>query len=109
MPIPGRVRCTHDFEAVARAAPATRLRSIGQPFDFPNDTTNPTTQPTIQLLARSTDAVQWNASAVAGSFDLASAPDAGRLFVGDRNSIRCDMNGAPLREDSRRFPSLPVM
>jgi hypothetical protein len=56
-------------------------------FDFRNNTTDPATLPTILWLTRSTDAINWNESAVAGPFDLETAPNAEGLFVGDYQGL----------------------
>ena len=55
-------------------------------FDFRNDTST-SDLPTILWLARSTDAVSWHESAIAGPFDLENAPVAEGLFVGDYQGL----------------------
>jgi len=56
-------------------------------YDFRNDTADPNTLPTILWLTRSTDAVNWQESAVAGPFDLDYAPYARGLFLGDYQGL----------------------
>jgi len=71
--------------------PSVHVRSDGTIsvtyFDLRNNTTDPATLPTILWLARSTDAINWHESAVAGPFDLGTAPNAEGLFVGDYQGL----------------------
>ena len=56
-------------------------------YDFRNNTPDPATLPTDYWLARSTDGVTWRESHVAGPFDLAIAPNADGLFLGDYQAL----------------------
>jgi hypothetical protein len=56
-------------------------------YDFRNNTTDPATLPTILWLAHSTDATTWHEGAVAGPFDLDTAPNAEGLFLGDYQGL----------------------
>jgi hypothetical protein len=77
---------------VAAFVPAVHVRADGMIgvtyYDFRPNTTDPNTLFTNLWLARSTDAVNWQESQVAGPFDLATAPlslagNANGYFVGD--------------------------
>lgn len=71
--------------------PSVHVRSDGTIsvtyFDFRNDTTDPATLPTILWLTRSNDVVNWHESAIAGPFDMKTAPSAEGLFVGDYQGL----------------------
>ena len=56
-------------------------------YDFRSNTANAQTLLTDYWLIRSTDGVTWRESRVAGPFDLAIAPDANGLFLGDYQSL----------------------
>jgi len=56
-------------------------------YDLRSNTVDPTSLLTDYWLARSTDGVTWRESRVTGSFDLANAPNAGGLFLGDYQSL----------------------
>ena len=56
-------------------------------YDFRNNTADASTLPTILWLTRSTNASTWTESAVAGPFDLDTAPNAEGLFVGDYQGL----------------------
>ena len=56
-------------------------------YDFRNNTSDANTLPTILWLAHSTDATTWHEGAVAGPFDLDTAPNAQGLFVGDYQGL----------------------
>ncbi len=56
-------------------------------YDLRSNTADPATLPTDIWLARSTDAVTWLESRVSGPFDLALAPNALGLFVGDYQAL----------------------
>lgn len=77
--------------AVEAFEPSVHVRADGTItvtyFDFRNDTSDPNTLPTILWLTRSTDAVTWHESAVAGPFDMLTAPNALGLFVGDYQGL----------------------
>jgi hypothetical protein len=72
--------------------PAVAIRSDGTIgvtyFDFRSNTSDPSTLFTDYWLARSTDGgATWRESRVAGPFDLAIAPNAGGLFLGDYQGL----------------------
>ncbi len=52
-------------------------------FDLRDNTADPATLPTGYFLARSADGATWTETRLAGPFDLALAPNAGGLFLGD--------------------------
>ncbi|HEX4942974.1 MAG TPA: sialidase family protein [Usitatibacteraceae bacterium] len=52
-------------------------------FDLRDNTASPATLPAGYWLARSADGVTWTETRLAGPFDLATAPNAGGLFLGD--------------------------
>jgi len=52
-------------------------------FDLRDNTADPATLPAGYWLARSADGATWTESRLAGPFDLATAPNAGGLFLGD--------------------------
>lgn len=73
--------------AVAAFTPNVQILSDGTVgiayFDLRDNTTDPATLPTGYWLARSRDGSTWQETRLAGPFDLASAPNAGGLFLGD--------------------------
>jgi hypothetical protein len=76
---------------VAAFVPAVTVRSDGTYgvtyYDFRSNTSDPATLPTHNWLTRSTDGVNWLESHVAGPFDLAIAPNALGLFLGDYQAV----------------------
>ncbi|MEO5761270.1 MAG: exo-alpha-sialidase [Vicinamibacteria bacterium] len=58
------------------------LISVGY-FDLRANTPDPTTLPTQYWMARSADGRTWTETRIAGPFNLAGAPNAGGLFIGD--------------------------
>ena len=76
---------------VAAFEPSVTIRSDGTIgvtyFDFRSNTPDPATLLTDYWLARSSDGVTWRESRVAGPFDLANAPDAEGLFLGDYQAL----------------------
>lgn len=56
-------------------------------YDMRNNTSDPATLPTNYWLAYSTDGLTWRETHVSGPFDLAVAPNAGGLFVGDYQGL----------------------
>jgi hypothetical protein len=56
-------------------------------YDFRNNTADASTLPTILWLTRSANLSTWTESAVAGPFDLDTAPNAQGLFVGDYQGL----------------------
>lgn len=77
--------------AVQAFLPAVTIRGDGTIavlyYDFRSNTADPATLPTDIWLARSVDGATWLESRVSGPFDLALAPDAGGLFVGDYQAL----------------------
>ncbi len=76
---------------VAAFEPAVTIRSDGTIgvtyFDFRSNTADVATLYTDYWLARSSDGVTWRESRVAGPFDLANAPNAEGLFLGDYQAL----------------------
>jgi hypothetical protein len=56
-------------------------------FDLRNNTADAATLPANAWLLTSRDGINWSETAVGGSFDMAFAPDAGGLFVGDYQGL----------------------
>jgi hypothetical protein len=56
-------------------------------FDLRNDTADAATLPANAWLLTSRDGVNWAETAVGSSFDMAFAPNAGGLFVGDYQGL----------------------
>lgn len=56
-------------------------------YDFRSNTPDPATLATDYWIATSTDALTWTESHLSGSFDLARAPNAGGLFLGDYQAL----------------------
>jgi len=56
-------------------------------YDFRSNTGDAATLPTDYWITRSADGVTWRESRVAGPFDLATAPNALGLFLGDYQSL----------------------
>ena len=79
------------FTSVAAFVPAVTVRADGtygvSYYDFRNNTDDASTLLTDYWLARSTDGVTWLESHVTGPFDLAIAPNAEGLFVGDYQAL----------------------
>ncbi len=77
--------------SVAAFTPAVTVRSDGtigvSYYDFRSNTPDPATLPTDYWIARSSDGVTWTESRVAGPFDLANAPFAEGLFLGDYQGL----------------------
>jgi hypothetical protein len=78
--------------SVAAFVPSVAVRADGTIgvtyYDFRSNTSDPATLPTDYWLARSTDGgATWRESRVAGPFDLAIAPLAGGLFLGDYQAL----------------------
>jgi hypothetical protein len=85
------VRVNRD-PTVAAFVPSVAVRSDGTIgvtyYDFRSNTGDRATLPTDYWLARSTDGgATWRESRVAGPFDLAIAPVAGGLFLGDYQAL----------------------
>ena len=84
------VRVNRD-PAVPAFMPSVTVRSDGTVgvgyYDLRNNTADRATLPTDYWLARSADGVTWTESHVDGPFDLAIAPDAGGLFLGDYHGL----------------------
>jgi len=78
--------------AAAQAfVPAVHVRNDGRIgvtyYDLRNNTSDPATLPTDYWLASSADGVNWQETHVSGPFDLAIAPNAHGLFVGDYQAL----------------------
>src|SRR5882672_6990900 len=78
--------------------PRVHVRSDGAVavsyFDTRNDTSDPTSLPTDYWLVRSTDgAATWSEAHIAGPFDLALAPNALGLFLGDYQGLTSSATG----------------
>lgn len=90
---PVRVNARAD---VAAFVPMVHIRDDGiigvSYYDFRDNTTSLTTLPTAYRLAVSADGVNWRESEVNASFDLATAPIASGLFLGDYQAL--SSNGA---------------
>ena len=56
-------------------------------YDFRSNTPDPLTLPTDYWLTRSSDGINWRESRVAAAFDLAIAPNANGLFLGDYQGL----------------------
>jgi hypothetical protein len=86
--VPARVN--HDPNVPA-FSPTVAIRDDGTIgvtyFDFRNNSADPTTLPTDLWLAQSADGATWRESHVAGPFDLALAPNAEGLFLGDYHAL----------------------
>ena len=84
------VRVSRDA-SVPAFEPAVSVRNDGTIgityFDFRSNTSLPSTLPTDTWIARSNDGATWLESRVAAPFDLALAPDAGGLFLGDYQGL----------------------
>ena len=64
------------------------LQTVGVTYyDFRSNTADPRTLPTDYWLARSADGINWRESRVAAAFDLAIAPNANGLFLGDYQGL----------------------
>ncbi len=84
------VRVNHD-PTVPAFVPGVAVRGDGTIgvayYDFRGNTPDPGTLPTDYWLAQSADGVTWTESHVAGPFDLAIAPNADGLFLGDYQGL----------------------
>jgi len=87
--IPARVNRDPDVPAFVPSVAVRADGTIGVSYyDFRSNTGDRATLPTDYWLARSTDGgATWQESRVAGPFDLAIAPFAGGLFLGDYQSL----------------------
>jgi len=86
---PARINAVPSVQAFL---PTVHIRNDGTIgvtyYDFRNNTVDPTTLPTDYWLTRSADGVTWReAHVVASPFDLAIAPNAMGLFLGDYQSL----------------------
>jgi hypothetical protein len=76
--------------------PSVRVRADGMLgvlyFDLRSNTADVTTLPTELILARSTNAVTWTEQRVAPGFDMATAPFARGLFIGDYMALELSGN-----------------
>jgi len=76
---------------VTTFTPTVRVQADGtlavSYYDLRNNTDDPVTLLTDHWLARSRAGVAWDESHIAGPFDLAVAPNAGGLFLGDYQAL----------------------
>jgi len=56
-------------------------------YDFRSNTSDPATLPTELIFARSADGMTWQENRLTAAFDLATAPFAGGLFIGDYQAL----------------------
>lgn len=79
------------YPAVAAFTPSVHVRNDGTIdvtyYDFRSNTADPATLPTDEWLARSRDGLTWRESRVSRAFDLAKAPVARGLFLGDYQAL----------------------
>jgi len=78
----------NSLATVAAFTPQIHVRSDGvigvTYFDLRSNTADPVTLPTESILARSSDnGATWRENRLTPTFDLANAPQAGGLFIGD--------------------------
>lgn len=82
--VPARV---NGEPSVAAFTPAVHVLADGTVgityYDLRDNTPDPATLPTGYWLARSADGIAWTQTRLAGPFDLATAPNANGLFLGD--------------------------
>ena len=80
-------------DATAQAfTPSVHVRSDGvmgvSYFDLRSNTADPGSLLTDAWLIRSSDGINWNESHLSGPFNLALAPDANGLFIGDYQGLK---------------------
>jgi hypothetical protein len=77
--------------AVQAFTPSVHVRANGTIgvtyYDFRSNTSDPATLPTELIFTRSTDGVTWQENRLTAAFDMATAPFAGGLFVGDYHAL----------------------
>ena len=56
-------------------------------YDFRSNTSDPATLPTELIFARSADGVTWQENRLTAAFDMATAPNARGLFIGDYQAL----------------------
>lgn len=82
--VPVQVNAVRDVAAFVPAIAVLSDGTIGVTyFDLRSNTDDPATLWTEHWLAQSTDGVTWRETRLAGPFDLARAPVANGLFIGD--------------------------
>ena len=88
---PVRVNARGD---VAAFVPSVHVRSDGtigvSYYDFRDNTFAPSTLPTVYRLAVSADGVNWRESEINAAFNLATAPFANGIFLGDYQALSSD-------------------
>lgn len=85
---PAQVSPDLGTQAFTPAIAIARDGTIGVTYyDLRSNTADPATLPTDYWLARSTDGVNWSETHVDGPFDLAIAPNANGLFLGDYQGL----------------------
>ncbi|MEP7084652.1 MAG: sialidase family protein, partial [Betaproteobacteria bacterium] len=86
--VPLRINAAPDVPAFTPTVAVRADGTIGVTYyDFRSNTASPQTLLTDYWLARSADGVTWRESRLAGPFDLAIAPNANGLFLGDYQSL----------------------
>ncbi len=84
-------RAINRLPSVAAFTPVLHVRADGMVgvlhFDLRDNTADAATLPAHAWLLSSRDGVTWGETAVGGSFDLAFAPNANGLFVGDYQGL----------------------
>lgn len=84
------VQVNHDPQVTA-FTPSVHVRFDGTVgvsyYDFRSNTPDPANLPTDYWLARSRDGQAWRESRISDPFDLAKAPSAGGLFLGDYQGL----------------------
>ena len=77
--------------AVQAFTPSVHVRANGTIgityYDFRSNTTDPANLPTELIFARSADGVTWQENRLTATFDLATAPFARGLFIGDYQAL----------------------
>ena len=85
---PAQVSPDTGTPAITPALAIARDGTLGVTYyDFRRNTADPSTLPTDYWLARSADGVHWSETHVDGPFDLAIAPNANGLFLGDYQGL----------------------
>ena len=86
--VPARINADPTVPAFTPTVAARADGTIGVTYyDFRSNTADVQTLLTDYWLIRSTDGVTWRESRVAGPFDLAIAPNANGLFLGDYQAL----------------------
>ncbi len=85
---PARINAAPGVQAFV---PTVKIRDDGVVgvtyYDFRNNTSDPLTLPTDYWLTQSVDGMNWRETHIAGPFDMAAAPNARGLFLGDYQGL----------------------